>query len=83
MVGIPGGERASFPASPVRRKELRLQAVRRMEAQDLRRAIELVAAGEIPLGGLVTGRYPMDDVAAAFEHAAAREGLKIVVEPGR
>ncbi len=83
LVGIPSGERASFPASPVRRKELLLQAVRRMEAPDLPRAIGLVAAGEIPLAGLVTDRYPMDDVSAAFERAAAREGLKIVVEPGR
>jgi L-iditol 2-dehydrogenase len=83
LVGIPSGDRAAFPASPVRRKELTLQAVRRMEAPDLPRAIELVAAGEITLAGLVTGRYPMDDVAAAFQHAAAREGLKSVVEPGR
>lgn len=83
MVGIPSGERAVFPASPVRRKELVLQAVRRMEAPDLPRAISLVAAGALTLAGLVTDRYPMDDVAAAFERAAAREGLKIVVEPGR
>jgi L-iditol 2-dehydrogenase len=81
LVGIPSGERAAFPASPVRRKELTLQAVRRMEAPDLPRAVGLVAAGEIPLAGLVTGRYPLDDVAAAFSRAAAREGLKIVVEP--
>ncbi|HYO42949.1 MAG TPA: alcohol dehydrogenase catalytic domain-containing protein [Candidatus Limnocylindrales bacterium] len=83
MVGIPSGERAAFPASPVRRKELVLQAVRRMEAPDLPRAIALVASGEVSLAGLVTDRYPMDDVAAAFAHAAARAGLKTVVEPGR
>jgi len=83
MVGIPAGVRAAFPASPVRRKELTLQAVRRMEAPDLARAIELVASGELRLAGLVTDRFTLDDVAAAFERAVAREGLKVVVEPGR
>ncbi len=83
MVGIPSGEHAAFPASPVRRKELVLQAVRRMEAPDLERAVELVGAREISLAGLVTGRFPMDDAAAAFELASARDGLKIVVEPAR
>jgi L-iditol 2-dehydrogenase len=83
MVGIPSGERAAFPASPVRRKELVLQAVRRMEAPDLARAVSLVADGEVSLAGLVTGRYALDETPAAFDRAAAREGLKIVVEPGR
>jgi L-iditol 2-dehydrogenase len=83
MVGIPAGDSAAFPASPVRRKELRLQAVRRMEAPDLARALELVMAGEVSLAGLVTARYGLDDVGAAFERAATRDGLKVVVEPGK
>ena len=83
MVGIPSGETAALPASPVRRKELVLQAVRRMEAPDLPRAIALVASGDVSLAGLVTDRFGLDDVAAAFERAVTREGLKVVVEPGR
>ena len=49
----------------------------------LNRAIGLVASGELRLAGLVTDRFTLDDVAAAFERAVAREGLKVVVEPGR
>jgi L-iditol 2-dehydrogenase len=81
LVGIPAGEVATFPASPVRRKELRLQAVRRMEAADLPRAIELVRTGELSLDGLVTDRFELDDVATAFERASTRDGMKVVVRP--
>lgn len=81
LVGIPAGEATTFPASPVRRKELALQAVRRMEAPDLARAVALVASGAVRLTGLVTDRYPLDEVAIAFERAVARDGLKVVVEP--
>ncbi|HSP20511.1 MAG TPA: hypothetical protein VLQ79_13400, partial [Myxococcaceae bacterium] len=62
---------------------LTLQAVRRMEAPDLGRAIGLVASGELSLAGLVTDRFAMDEVSLAFERAVTRGGLKVVVEPGR
>ena len=81
LVGIPEGDRTAFPASAARRKELTLRLVRRMQATDLRRAIELVASGAIRLDGLVSHRLPLAAVSAAFELLAARSGLKIVVEP--
>jgi L-iditol 2-dehydrogenase len=83
LVGIPSGDRSGFPASPARRKELTLQLVRRMEAPDLARAIELVRSGALSLDGLVTDRFPLDQAPAAFATASARQGLKVVVElPG-
>ncbi|MEI7744000.1 MAG: zinc-binding dehydrogenase [Chloroflexota bacterium] len=79
LVGIPSASRASFPASPARRKEVTLQLVRRMEGTDLPRAIAMVAEGALRLDGLVTDRFPLDEVAPAFEHAVVRRGLKTVV----
>ena len=45
LVGIPDGDRTTFPAAAARRKELSLQLSRRMVPDDLPRAIELADAG--------------------------------------
>ena len=81
LVGIPEGDRTSFPASPARRKELALRLCRRMEAGDLERAIGLVAAGTVTLRDLVTHRYPLAEAASAFDALTDRRGLKVVVLP--
>ena len=54
---------------------------RRMRAQDLSRAADLVATGAIVLSGLVTDVFPLTQGAAAFVALAARRGLKVVVVP--
>ena len=45
------------------------------------RAIRLVERGLVDVDSLVTHRYPLADVEAAFAVAAARTGLKVMVEP--
>jgi L-iditol 2-dehydrogenase len=45
------------------------------------RAVRLAESGAVDLQSLVTHRFPLERVAEAFEHASAREGLKVVVEP--
>ncbi len=81
LVGIPEGDRSSFPAGIARRKELSLQLSRRMVASDLDRAIALAEAGTIDLAALITHRYPLDQVAEAFAMLDSRDGLKVVVNP--
>lgn len=81
LVGIPEGDRYAFPASAARRKELDLQLVRRMEAPDLGRAIDLVASGAVSLGGLVSHRLGLEAAPEAFEMLVSQSGLKVVVEP--
>jgi L-iditol 2-dehydrogenase len=80
LAGIPGGDRTSFSASVARRKGLTLVVVRRM-GEVYPRAIRLVESGAVALDGLVTHRFPLARVGEAFSVAAAREGLKVVVEP--
>ena len=46
------------------------------------RAFRLIEAGRIRLDGLVSHRFPLDRSTEAFEVAAARSGLKVVIEPG-
>ena len=80
LAGIPAGDRTSFSASIARRKGHTLVLVRRM-GEVYPRALRLVASGAVDTQSLVTHRFPLDRVSDAFALAAAREGLKVVVEP--
>jgi len=80
IAGIPAEDRISFLASPARRKGLSLVLSRRMK-HTYPRAIELAAAGRVDLRSVVTRRFPLEEAGAAFESAATRDGLKVVVEP--
>ena len=79
--GIPDEDVTSFPASVARRKGLTLAVVRRMK-EVYPRAIDLVERGVVDVASLVTHRLPLEEVERAFAVAAAREGLKVVVELG-
>jgi L-iditol 2-dehydrogenase len=80
LAGIPSGDRTTFSASVARRKGLTLVLVRRMK-EVYPRALRLVEDGAVDVRSLVTHRYPLERVGEAFAVAAAREGLKVVVEP--
>jgi L-iditol 2-dehydrogenase len=80
LVGIPDDDRTSFKASVARRKGLTIKLSRRMK-HTYQRAIQLVASGQVDVRSLVTHRYALDRAAEAFEVAARREGLKVIIEP--
>lgn len=80
LVGIPATDRTSFNASVARRKGVTLKLSRRMK-HTYPRAIRLVEQGLVNVRGLVTHRYPLEDITTAFAVAQRREGLKVVVEP--
>jgi L-iditol 2-dehydrogenase len=79
LAGIPAEQRTSFSASTARRKGLTIKLVRRMK-HTYPRAIELVTKGLVDVRSIVTHRFPLDQAAEAFQLAARREGLKVVVE---
>ena len=80
LLGVPDGDRSSFPASVARRKEVTLQLVQRMEAADLGRATALVLSGAVRFDGLVSHTFDLEAAPAAFELLASRAGLKIVIQ---
>jgi L-iditol 2-dehydrogenase len=80
LVGIPDGDRSSFPAGLARRKGVTLVMVRRMKEM-YPRAIALVTSGKVDVRSLVSDSHPLAAAETAFTRAAAREGLKVVVHP--
>jgi L-iditol 2-dehydrogenase len=83
LVGIPGGDRTSFVAAAARRKGLTLLLSRRMEPDDLPRAIELAVDGRVDLGMLIGERHSLPAWEQAFAALVERRTLKVVVEPQR
>ncbi|MFU8875720.1 zinc-dependent alcohol dehydrogenase [Micromonospora sp. SL4-19] len=82
LVGIPAGDRTTFTASLARRKGLTLVMSRRM-GEVYPRAIELAARRKVHLAPLVSAAFPLARAGEAMAAAAARDGLKVVVHPGR
>lgn len=82
VVGIPLESRVSFDSSKVRRKEIRVQNVRRQN-RCLERAVAMIHAGRINTDFLATHFYTLDQAREAYETAAARrEGvIKAIVNP--
>ena len=69
VVGIPELDRVSFAMDPMRRKELRVQNVRRQNAC-VAEAIDLVASGRIDLDPMVTHNYTLEQTNEAFDVVA-------------
>lgn len=72
FVGIPLEERISFPSRVIRRKEIRIQNVRRQN-RCAENAIELVACRRVDIDFLATHTFPLEEAQAAFETAAYRK----------
>jgi len=79
LVGIPADDTTCFSASNARRKGLTIKLVRRMK-HTYPRAIDLVAKGLVDVHSLVPHRFPLDQSMEAFQAAARREGLKVIIE---
>ncbi len=81
LCGIPPVEEFCLQHSVARRKGLTIKFARRMK-HTYPRALELARRGLVQLDALATHRYPLAQVVAAFETAAAmRDGVvKAVIE---
>jgi L-iditol 2-dehydrogenase len=66
LIGIPAGDRISFKAGTVRRKELTIKYVRRMKGT-YPQALDLVARGLVNVRALVTHTFALKDIEKAFK----------------
>jgi len=62
-------------------KELHVTGTTANTTEDCRAALELVVAGRVDTGALVSERFGLDEAAAAFDAAGSGRALKVVVEP--
>ncbi len=81
LVGIPFEDTVSFKHSTARRKGLTILMCRRMK-RVYPRTIALVESGQVDLKGMITHRFPLEQVPEAFRMNAAYEGevVKTVIE---
>ncbi|MFZ0090142.1 MAG: alcohol dehydrogenase catalytic domain-containing protein [Solirubrobacteraceae bacterium] len=70
--GVPHGQ-VSIPLHLVQDRELRLQGTAMYVREDVLRAIERIASGQVPVERLVSAEFPLADAERAFH--AASEGL--------
>jgi L-iditol 2-dehydrogenase len=82
VIGINDNDRLAFSHGIARRKGLTVSLVRRSRLT-LRRAIDLVVRGRLPVERLVTHCLPLAEVQSAFEMVSGyRDGaIKVMVEP--
>jgi len=78
LIGIPSEDETQFTASAARRRGLTLKLSRRMK-NTYPTAIRLVENGQVDLASLVTAEFPLEEYEQAFETAAARQGVKVVI----
>jgi len=82
VVGIPLEPRVSFDSSKVRRREIRVQNVRRQN-RCLERAVGMIHAGRVKPDFLATHFFKLGQAGEAYETAAARRDgvIKAIVTP--
>jgi len=82
VVGIPIEPRVSFDSSKVRRREIRVQNVRRQN-KCLEKAVGMIHAGRVKPDFLATHFFKLDKAREAYETAATRRDgvIKAIVTP--
>lgn len=82
VVGIPLDERVSFASGKLRRREIRVQSVRRQN-RCLEKAVAMIHTGRIKVDFLATHFFKLDKAREAYETAAERRDgvIKALVTP--
>ena len=80
-IGLTGGRTVDFPWEKCSFKSLDIHFGMSTSYTSWNRAIDLVGAGLLPAGEVITHRMPLTDWAKAFEEIEAQRALKIVLHP--
>lgn len=68
-------------ANLVHYRELTIVGVNGSSPAHNKRALELIASGDVPVTDLITHRLPLDRVLEAIEIVAAGDAIKVTIEP--
>lgn len=78
LIGIPTVDITKFSASAARRRGLTIKFSRRMK-NTFPLAISLVSSGQIDVKSLITHTFRPNDYLQAFQTAADRKGIKVLI----
>ena len=79
--GLPkDGSHVRFDTNLIHYKQLVVTGVTGGAPRDFRTAMALVAAGRVPIDRVVSHRFPMHEMAAAYEAAASDDAMKVVIK---
>ena len=78
VVGVPPGP-VTIPLPMIQDSQLRLQGSATYLPEDFTDAIDLLVAGTVTVGGLVTAVHPPEQAAAAFADAASGRHIKVLL----
>jgi 2-desacetyl-2-hydroxyethyl bacteriochlorophyllide A dehydrogenase len=78
IVGVPA-EPVSVPLPEIQDQQVRIQGSATYVAEDYAVAIELLRAGKVVPDSIITGEYPLAQVADAFAASDSGEHIKVIV----
>ncbi|GIG23674.1 alcohol dehydrogenase [Cellulomonas chitinilytica] len=80
IVGVPPRP-GSLDLPNIQDRELRVQGCAAYTEADIETSIAIAGDGALPVSEIVSATYPLDEVATAFERAAADSSGKVLVSP--
>jgi L-iditol 2-dehydrogenase len=81
--GLPKGkELVEIDTNLIHYRGIVLTGTTGASLEDYERSLRLIEQGKIDVASLITGRYPLAEIRAAFEYAGSGRGLKTLIETG-
>jgi 2-desacetyl-2-hydroxyethyl bacteriochlorophyllide A dehydrogenase len=83
VMGVFAGDKIPIPAEDVRRLEIIIKGARGRYAGQFAECLELIAAGKIDIGPMLTHRVPLDRAVEGLEMMEDKQdgAIKVVLEP--
>ncbi len=79
--GLPAGTRVSFDAARLHYDEVKLVSPFHFTPRAVRRAYDLLAGRELNVEALISERFPLRELGAAFQRLAEGSGVKYALVP--
>ena len=81
--GLPKGrELVQIDTNLIHYRGIVLTGTTGASLEDYERSLRLIEQRKIDVASLITGRYPLGEIRAAFEYAGSGQGLKTLIETG-
>lgn len=81
FAGFPKGSTAQTDPNIIHYNELQVTGGSNARRADVRRAVELLSSGRLPVADLVSHTFPLTELDAAIKAVADRVGLKVALLP--